>query len=173
MNQICNYCRSEISNECYVCPVCKKHLNTFRLKKDNPHLKWFIILLVSFSFAMVVPRYLASRYMIDNYLFKTAEEHHLKIIFHELKKTKTEVVIIGEIQNNGQHSLSLVEVEARIYDKNSKLIDVEKGFVSGRLLPGKNGVFKISRCCNKEDIDNGLGDFDRYELSIVNGFINR
>lgn len=42
MKQDYVYCKSEIDSECYVCPVCRKWIHPFRLKKNNPIMKMII-----------------------------------------------------------------------------------------------------------------------------------
>lgn len=166
-NQLCEFCKSEISSDCYVCPVCKRSVNIYRFRKDNPYLKRFLILIFLFLFFTFVPRIIGESYFRGKYGFNGAVSHKLEVVSHKLIKTHEEVYILGEIKNNGKETFSYIEMEADLYDKKSNLIDVERDSIFGGFKPGETRAFKIVRCCKKDGIE--LGEFDRYEIKIVNG----
>lgn len=115
MKQVCKFCKSEIDSECYVCPICRQWLHPFRLKKGNPLLKGYIIFVVFFLCVIYVPRFFASKYLPDRFTikeFQSAEVHRLKIISHKMRNDKNQMIILGELKNEGTDTFSLIEIEA-------------------------------------------------------------
>lgn len=174
MNQICPYCKSEINSDCYACPVCKKSLNIFRLRKDNPYLKIMIGVLFLYLVLGVGTKIILKNYFMKDFNYEAFAEkdaHNIQILSQEIKRSENEVFIIGEIKNNGKRSYSFISLEASLYDNAGKLLDVENGYIDGVIKPNEVRSFKISRCCVKDNIDIGLGEFATYKIRVSNGSI--
>lgn len=172
MKQACVYCKSEIDSECYVCPVCRKWIQPFRLKKNNPIMKIMIGFTLLYVVIFGVQKFIFNHYFLEKFNlkeFKSAELSGLEIISQRIEKANGGTYIIGEVKNTGTDSFSSLQVEASMYDKDEKLVDVESNHIMGNVKPGDVRGFKIARCCVKDNESVGLGEFDKFKLVIVNG----
>lgn len=175
MRQICKFCKSEIDGDCYKCPVCREWLHPFRLRKDNPLLKRTLFLLLFFLVIMFMPRFIASKYLLDQFTmkeFQSAEKHGLKIVWHKLNDKRTQKIIFGELKNEGSDSFSSVDIESYFYDKSNNFIKIENTFLTGNIKPGEKRLFQIKYLCDCGKDSQVPDSFNRYELKIVDGRIN-
>lgn len=178
MKQICKFCKSEIDEDCYKCPVCKEWTHPFRLRRDNPLLKRYVLIaLLLFSF-LYAPKLIFNKLHVDNLKkyeikhFKSAEEHQLKILWSKPSGLKFHDKIFAEVKNDGRDTFSSLNVAAYFYDKSNNLIKVEEEYLSNILKAGEKKVFQVNYICSCGKDENIPKTFDHYELKIEGGMID-
>ncbi|MBC7540376.1 MAG: hypothetical protein H7281_16250 [Bacteriovorax sp.] len=121
-----------------------------------------------------LPKFFSTKFLLENSIktFKSAETHRLKIISHKMKKDKDQMIILGEVKNEGTDSFSSIEIDAELYDSKKELIKIESGRISGNIRPGETRHFQVINCFEKGNSKNEIDSIDTYKLIIVNGYIN-
>ncbi|MEN3352644.1 MAG: hypothetical protein V7640_802 [Betaproteobacteria bacterium] len=69
----------------------------------------------------------------------------IKIVNHEKSMRGEEVVVTGQLTNEGQSTARNFTLEVELFDKNKKFVDVcRESFYSSTIKPGETRNFKVS-----------------------------
>lgn len=160
----CPYCFEAVHNDAKKCPHCHEWLKKW--SRNSPYT--IMIPLILLFIAGIGAQEYYSR-DIQETLKKTYspfKPENFEIVSHEEIRGKEDFFIIGQIKNNGPDTDEYIKIEASVYDKSNKLINLGKASFIGGLRADEIRPFKISfNCHGKTEIPN----FDHYDLKVRGG----
>ena len=143
----CPICAEEVKSDALKCKYCAHWFSVKSVLRRYPGLPLLILFLLVYYvfFEVIIKQDLALN-------IKQFDPKGSGVIVekHELMQKHPIINIIGKIANTGSDSWSGIRVDAILYDKNGKTIDILQGYISGRLSPGETRDFAIkSSSCQK------------------------
>lgn len=76
-----------------------------------------------------------------------------------------EFTLLGEIENRGLESWSMINIKAELFDENGNFLDQCEDYISGTSSPGSVIKFKMS--CGSDCSSIALEKFAEYKIEIV------
>lgn len=146
MEKKCPMCAEMVKHEAKKCKFCGHLFGMWSLT--------YVRILYIVVFASILGFHFFSKKSIDDrFIFKnfSSKNSGLTVDSYKIVQKRPILKILGSVKNNGVDSWKFVEVEAKFYDKDNKLVDMTTSRNLPLLKPGESADFKIDGCCGGKE----------------------